>query len=63
MTQKVKEVIEVWKSMWCVEPDSYNITSTSSYVLWQSNRGKEFITPKVHGPKPPRQVFNEPINY
>ena len=62
-TQRIKEVFEAWKNLRRVEAGSCNINATPGYVLWQSNRGKGFIAPKVHGPEPPRQVFDEPIDY
>ena len=46
-----------------MEAGSYNINATLDYLLWQSNKGKGFIAPKVHGPEPPKQMFDKPINY
>ena len=46
-----------------MEDSSCNINATPRYMLWQLNKGKGFITPKEHGLEPPRQVFDEPIDY
>ena len=46
-----------------MEASSCNINASLGYMLWQSNKGKGFIALKVHGPEPPRQVFDEPIDY
>ena len=62
-TKKIKEVLELWKCPRRVEAGSCNISTTPGYMLWQSNRGKGFIAPKVHGPEPPKQLFDEPIDY
>ena len=61
--QRIKGVFEAWKYPRRVEAGSCNINATPGYVLWQSNRGKGFIAPRVYGPEPPRQVFDEPIDY
>ena len=61
--QRIKGVFEAWKYPRRVEAGSCNINATPGYMLWQSNRGKGFIAPKAYGPEPPRQVFDEPIDY